>query len=65
MLMVEPAPMNIPYTLFTQSFHYQFFPDDEPVEVDEAKEASSSSWKTHLAVFAHPREEEEIDHIFP
>ena len=43
MLMVEPPPKKIPYTFFAPSFHYQFYPDDEPEEIGETEENNPSS----------------------
>ena len=64
MLMVKPTPKKVSHTFFTSSFHYQHFLDEDPVEVDEVERGSSSSWKAHLVVFTHPREEKEVDYIF-
>ena len=61
MLMVEPPLKKIPYTFFTSSYHYQFFPNDEPDEIDEVEENDPSLWRAQLAVYTHPCEEEEID----
>ena len=58
MLMVELEPKKCPYTFFTMSFHYQHFLDEEPMEAGKVEEA-------RLAVFTHPRKEEEVDYIFP
>ena len=65
MLMVKPPPKKIPYSFFTPSFHYQFYPNDELEEVSEVEEIDSSSWRARLAMLTHPHEEEEIDYIFP
>ena len=62
--MIEPTPKKIPYTFFVSSFHYQQFPDEDPPEVDETEGSASSSWRDRLAVFTHPREEEEVDYVF-
>ena len=64
MLMIAPAPKRVPYTFFMPSFHYQQFPDEDPLESDEIKGSVSSSWKHRLAIFTHPREEEDVDYIF-
>lgn len=58
MLMIEPAPPKTQFTFFTPSFHRRFYVDDEP------EETSPSSWKSRLASWTHPREEEEIDYIY-
>ena len=65
MMMVEPSLKKVPYTFFAPSFHYQFYLDDEPKEFGEVEEIDPSSWRGRLAVFTHPHEEKEIDHIFP
>ena len=64
MLMIEPAPKKVPYTFFVPSFHYQQFLDEDPLEEDEIEGSASSSWKDRLAIFTHPREEEEVAYIF-
>ena len=64
MLMIAPAPKRVPYTFFMPSFHYQQFPNEDPLEADEIEGSASSSWKDRLAIFTHPREEEEVDCIF-
>ena len=64
MMMIEPAPKKIPYTFFAPSFHYQQFPDVDPPEMDEIEGSASLNWRDRLTVFVHPREEEEVDHIF-
>ena len=64
MMMIEPAPKKIPYTFFVPSFHYQRFPEEDPPEVDENEGSVSSSWRDRLSAFVHPREEEEVDHVF-
>ena len=43
MLIIEPAPKKVPYTFFVPSFHYQQFPDEDPLEADEIEGSASSS----------------------
>ena len=65
MLMVEPPPKKIPYTFFTPSFHYHFYPHGESEEADELEEAGPSSWRIHLVVFTYPHEGKVIDYFSP
>ena len=63
-MMIKPAPKKIPYTFFAPSFHYQQFPDVDLLEMDEIEGSASLNWRDRLTIFVHPREEEEVDHIF-
>ena len=56
--MIKPPPEKVQFTFFRESYHRQFYPDDEP------EEPEPSSWKAQIAEYSHHHEEEEINHVF-